>query len=149
MIYCLQGWKWVLNSQFLALQWTNLNGCLQLLQKPIFVSDPHQQKIYEKRKEEKEVKLSDCDFIQQWNGEVSITLPKLERLKARREVGEFHKARFNPISKGTFYSFRLGSRTNWECLPAYHISRTVWSDRFRDDWNCSIHSFINSFIYLK
>lgn len=43
-------------------------------------------KIYEDRKEQKEVKLSFYDFIQWWNGELPITVPELERLKVKGSV---------------------------------------------------------------
>lgn len=44
---------------------------------------PYHQKNYEKRKEQKEVKKSNHDFIQQWNDELPIISPELERLKAK------------------------------------------------------------------
>ena len=60
------------------------------------------QKIYENRKEQKEVKLSYCDFIQQWNNESPITVPELETLKAKREGEEFFKIYIYGESPPTF-----------------------------------------------
>lgn len=66
------------------MEWT-VNSQAQVLQKSIFVNDPI-IKIYEDRKEQKEVKLSFYDFIQRWNGELPITVPELERLKVKGSI---------------------------------------------------------------